>query len=451
MSNIDHFRRHGLFDARVPRYTSYPPANHFLDGSGLRHQQRWLRSVEDGTDVSIYIHVPFCKRLCWFCACRTQGTKTMRPVDAYIEVLRKEIRTVRATLPDDIRMSRLHLGGGTPTILSPETMQLLLDEVYGAFPRADDHEFSVEVDPTEAGEPLLQTLMDYGMNRASLGVQDFAADVQEAIGRHQSLEQTRHIVDFLRANGVRSLNLDVLYGLPHQTSDSFSKTLEHVIALQPDRVAIYGYAHVPWMSKRQVMIKQADLPDGPSRFELAECAGDMFTQSGYKAVGIDHFAKPTDSLAKAAMAGTLRRNFQGYTDDPSETLLGFGASAISRFPQGYAQNAPATSAYQERIEATGFASYKGFEMSADDDLMARMIEDLMCRFSFNEKILTEQFPAQHVFIHSTAVSLMKKFSDLFFISRDGLQLHSDAYPLVRVIAGFMDSRTSDQVAHSSAI
>ena len=375
----------------------------------------------------------------------------MRPVDAYIEILRKEIRAVRATLPDNIRMSRLHLGGGTPTILTPETMAGLLQEVYDAFTPTPGFEFSVEIDPTEASKPLLQTLVDFGLNRASLGVQDFAPQVQEAIGRLQSLEQTKDVITFLRTKDVKSLNLDVLYGLPHQTLESFTQTLNHVVDLQPDRLAIYGYAHVPWMSKRQVMIKEETLPDGPARFELSERADQLFTAQGYEAVGIDHFAKPSDSLAQATKTGTLRRNFQGYTDDQSPILLGFGASAISKFPQGYAQNAPATFAYQERIEATGFASYKGFEMSADDDLMARMIEDLMCRFSFNEKALTEVFPDRQDFIHSTAVSLMQKFSDVFFINSTGLQLHHDAYPLVRVIAGFMDSRTSNQVAHSSAI
>jgi oxygen-independent coproporphyrinogen-3 oxidase len=451
MDKIDTFRRHGLFDARVPRYTSYPPANHFLEGMGQRHQNDWLQSVPDGSDVSVYIHIPFCKRLCWFCACRTQGTKTMRPVDAYVDILRKEIIAVRATLAPGVRMSRLHLGGGTPTILSAQTMSTLLREVFDAFHTAEDFEFSVEIDPTEAEPPLLQTLVDYGLTRASLGVQDFEPQVQEAIGRVQTLEQTETVIDFLRKNGVKSLNLDVLYGLPHQTIESFTQTLEHVIALQPDRLAIYGYAHVPWVSKRQVMIREEHLPDPMARFKLAECAEKMFTENGYEPVGIDHFAKPGDSLARAAKQGRLHRNFQGYTDDQSPTLLGFGASSISKFPQGYAQNAPATFAYQERVNATGFASFKGFEMAPEDALMARVIEDLMCRFTFDEKALGKAFPKHVDAIHAMAVSLMQKFSDVFFISGDGLKLNPDAYPLVRVIAGYVDSRTSTKTSHSSAI
>ena len=451
MSNIDTFRRHGLFDARVPRYTSYPPANHFVEGAGQRRQLDWLGSVSDGSEVSLYIHIPFCKRLCWFCACRTQGTKTMRPVVAYVEILRKEIQAVRRTLPANIKMSRLHLGGGTPTILSPQTMSELLREVFDAFTPASGFEFSVEIDPTEAAPELLQTLVDFGLNRASLGVQDFAPKVQEAIGRIQTLEQTRDVISFLRERGLKSLNLDVLYGLPHQTLDSFTQTLEHVIALQPDRLAIYGYAHVPWVSKRQVMIKQDNLPDSEARYTLAACADRIFTTNGYQAIGIDHFAKPTDSLARADAEGHLHRNFQGYTDDQSAVLLGFGASSISKFPQGYAQNAPATFAYQQRVEAGGFANFKGFEMAPEDDLMAKVIEDLMCRFTFDEKSLFKAFPEHREAIHSMAVSLMQKFSDVLFISSAGLKIHPEAYPLVRVIAGYVDGRTSLKTAHSSAI
>jgi len=445
------FRRHGLFDARVPRYTSYPPANYFQGGVGQRQQNKWLHALPERSDVSVYIHIPFCKRLCWFCACRTQGSKTTRRVDDYVTILRKEIAAVRAMIPSNLRMARLHLGGGTPTILRPQTMQGLLDEVFETFTPADDFEFSVEIDPTEAGEPLLQTLTGYGLNRASLGVQDFAPAVQKAIGRPQSLEQTQDVIAFLRESGVRSLNLDVLYGLPHQTLHSLSETLDHVVALAPDRLAIYGYAHVPWQSKRQVMIDENDLPDATARYGLARHAHERLTGQGYEAIGIDHFAKPGDTLAVAARDGRLHRNFQGYTDDQSPALIGFGASAISKFPQGYAQNAPATFAYQDRIEATGFASHKGYEMSVEDALMAQMIQDLMCRFRYDEASLSQAFPAHTAFIHATAVSLMQQFPDVFHISSDGLRMHPDTYPLVRVIAGAIDMRTTGTMAHSSAI
>jgi oxygen-independent coproporphyrinogen-3 oxidase len=451
MEHLEPLSRHGLFDARVPRYTSYPPANHFQNAVGQRHQMEWLTSIEEGEDVSVYIHIPFCKRLCWFCACRTQGTQTMRPVEAYINVVLQEIAAVRQVIPEGVKMGRLHLGGGTPTILPPATMARLLGAVFDAFVRTDDFEFSVEIDPTEASEDLLATLIGFGMNRASIGVQDFDPKVQAAIGRAQSLEQTTDVVDFLRSGGIDAINFDLLYGLPFQTQESFSQTLAHVVAMSPDRLAIYGYAHVPWMSKRQVLIKEETLPDTVQRFALARIAHETLTHEGYAPVGIDHFAKTTDSLFKADQAGTLRRNFQGYTDDPSDTLIGFGASAISRFRQGYQQNAAATSAYQDRIQNSGFAGHKGYEMTGTDQMIAAIIEELMCRFRFPTSELQDRFREHANVIRQTAVSLMAQYPDVFRLGSGGLEMLPFAYPLVRVIASFVDRFTTEEVAHAAAI
>lgn len=451
MENLEPLIRHGLFDAKVPRYTSYPPANHFQNGIGQRNQMEWLSMVEEGEDVSVYIHIPFCKRLCWFCACRTQGTQTMRPVAAYIDILLKEIGAVVAHLPAGVSMGRLHLGGGTPTILTPEIMSTLLDAVFAAFTPSDDFEFSVEIDPTEASPELLGTLVDYGMNRASIGVQDFDPKVQAAIGRMQSLEQTWDVVRFLRGLDVQAINLDLLYGLPFQTQKSFRTTLDHVIEMDPDRLAIYGYAHVPWMSKRQVLIKEETLPDTMARFELAGIAHDVLTGKGFMPIGIDHFAKTTDSLYHADQTGGLRRNFQGYTDDPSPTLIGFGASAISRFKGGYMQNAAATSAYQERVLNSGFAGHKGYRMTATDDVVAAMIEELMCGFSFPTEALQERFAEHSDMIRQTAVSLMAQYPDVFSLKAGGLDMRAGTYALVRVVASYVDRFTAEGVAHAAAI
>ncbi|MGB3246455.1 MAG: oxygen-independent coproporphyrinogen III oxidase [Sulfitobacter sp.] len=448
---IDTLREYGLFDAKVPRYTSYPPANHFENLVGQHHQADWLNAVPDGSDISVYIHIPFCKRLCWFCACRTQGTRTLRPVDAYVDFLLKEIKAVRAQLPAGIRMARLHLGGGTPTILSPKTMSSLLDSVFGAFPKAEEFEFSVEIDPTEASDALLATLVRFGMNRASLGVQDFSPAVQEAIGRPQTLAQTQHVIRFLRDNGVAALNLDLLYGLPHQTPASFSRTLDHVIAMRPDRLAIYGYAHVPWMSKRQVMIKEADLPDSEARFELASLAQKSLNGEDYQTVGIDHFARKTDPLFLAQQEGRVRRNFQGYTDDQCETLIGIGASAISKFKQGYLQNAVATSAYQDRVEHTYLAAHKGYCMTRSDRVIARIIEDLLCRFVLHTSDLYTAFPAEKATIRAISVMLMRRFPKVFFMNNKGLEMRNWAKPLVRIIASSVDTFSRTETGHSAAI
>lgn len=451
MEKIDTLSRHGLFDAKVPRYTSYPPANHFKNEVGQRCQQNWLKGVLPDESVSIYVHIPFCKRLCWFCACRTQGTRTLRPVNAYVETVKAEIAAVAATLNTGVKMRRLHLGGGTPTILAPTTMQALLTTIFANFPITDDFEFSVEIDPTEADPELLQTLINNGMNRASLGVQDFETKVQKAIGRLQSFEQTKSVVEFLRAREIGAINFDLLYGLPFQTEKSFKKTLDHVIALDPDRLAIYGYAHVPWMSKRQVMIKSDSLPDAKQRFKLANIASNRLAMVGFESVGIDHFAKPTDSLSKAKNSGQLRRNFQGYTDDPSETLIGFGASSISRFREGYMQNAVATSAYQERVEQSGFAGHKGYEMTASENLVAAMIERLMCTFCFPKEKLKRTFPKHKATIEQISARLEHQFEDVFCLDSDNLKMRAGTYPLARIVAHEIDNFTSSKNAHSSAI
>ncbi|KQI67564.1 coproporphyrinogen III oxidase [Loktanella sp. 3ANDIMAR09] len=451
MENLDLLTRYGLFDAKVPRYTSYPPANHFQTDVGLQAQRGWLSAVPDGSEISVYIHIPFCRRLCWFCACRTQGTKTLDPVAGYITQLVREIGTVAAALPGGVRMSRLHLGGGTPTILSPHLMKRLLAAVFGEFTPAGDFEFSVEIDPTDAAPDLLAVLSDHGLNRASIGVQDFDPVVQGAIGRQQSFAQTRDVVDWLRDAGVPSLNLDLLYGLPHQTAATFGDTIERVLSLEPDRLAIYGYAHVPWMSKRQVMIRAADLPDPLMRLSLSEQARTRFEEMGFQSIGIDHFARPDDPLALADAAGVLRRNFQGYTDDASPTLIGFGASAISRFAQGYVQNAVATSAYHGRIEETGFAGSKGFALTPRDRLIATMIEDLMCRFRIDLQRLHASFPDRWSQIETYIAGLMKRFPDVLERRCNVVTLRPEARMLVRIIAHDIDGFRADLVAHSVAV
>lgn len=451
MFTYQQLHQHGLFDARVPRYTSYPPANHFLPQAGRDHQAEWLAAVPDGTAVSLYVHIPFCKRLCWFCACRTQGTKSMRPVENYIGTLLAEIARVRATLPPNTTLSRLHLGGGTPTILPADLMSKLLGGIFDAFSPTEGFEFSVEIDPTEAATDLLDVLIDFGMNRASVGVQDFNADVQAAIGRPQSFAQTNAVIDYLRRAGLDSLNMDLLYGLPHQTGQSLSETLQQVMALQPDRLALYGYAHVPWMSKRQVMIDEAALPSPEQRFRLTELARKQLIADGFEEIGIDHFARPGDGLTKAKAAGQLRRNFQGYTDDPAAILIGVGASAISRFPQGYAQNASATSVYQEYIQRGDLAGLRGYEMSEADKAIAEMIEGLMCRFELDLNALSEAWPQMSQHMARTLQKTHAQFQDVTSYQDGIFRILPGFQPLVRVIAASLDQFHTDQVAHSAAV
>ena len=372
--------RLGLFDVKVPRYTSYPTAPHFGPAVGPAQVAGWIAAIPERAEISLYLHIPFCRRLCWFCACRTQGSQSDAPVEAYLKVIRSELKRLAGALPRGVRLSRLHWGGGTPTLLHPAMIEELAETIAAIAPFAPGYEFSVEIDPNEIDAARISALAKAGMNRASVGVQDFDPAIQACIGREQSYHLTREVVQALREAGVRSLNADILYGLPQQTGATITRSVQKLLSLSPDRVALYGYAHVPWMARRQSMLPSDALPTPAERLNLFDTARKLMAWDGYADIGIDHFALPTDTLAKAQAEGRLRRNFQGYTDDPSEFLIGLGASAISRFPQGYAQNAPATSAYVGAIRAGRFATTRGHVLTGEDRLRARIIEALMCDF-----------------------------------------------------------------------
>ena len=451
MDKISTLRRYRLFDAKVPRYTSYPPANRFEQGVGAKYQREWLEQLPSHAPVSVYIHIPFCRRLCWFCACRTQGTKTLSPVEGYVEDLIAEINTVSKIPSERLQMARLHLGGGTPTLLSPALMDRLLDAVFEAFDLAEGFEFSVEIDPTEAAPELLELLARRGMRRASIGVQDFNLKVQQSIGRLQSFEQTQEVCDILRSHGVHSLNVDFLYGLPHQTALSLNETLDRVVRLKPDRLALYGYAHVPHVSKRQTMIPAEHLPGAEARFEMSELARDRLCLIGFDPLGIDHFALPDDSLAIAARHGKMRRNFQGYTDDPCETLLGFGASAISRFRRGYCQNAVATSAYRQRVQTNGLAGHKGYFMREEDRLLAGLVEQIMCTHKIDVSPFTEDTAPSEVYFQSLIDGLVQEFPDVVDREPLGLSIRPGYEASARLICAHLDSALSVQHTHSLAI
>ncbi|MEJ6401934.1 oxygen-independent coproporphyrinogen III oxidase [Yoonia sp. 2307UL14-13] len=449
MENITELRRLGLFDARVPRYTSYPPATAFGATVNAGQQAAWLGDLDPGVPVSVYLHIPFCERLCWFCACRTQGTSTMRPVAAYLDSLRAELAMLRDILPDGVQMRQLHWGGGTPTILTPEMITTLATDITNVIPAAPDFDFSVEIDPTLVDQAKITALAKAGMTRASIGIQDFAPDVQNAIGRQQSYETTAACIDTLRDAKIRSLNADLVYGLPHQTLSTLRDTLDSVLALDPDRIALFGYAHVPTFSARQKMIPVDALPDELARYDLAQLSADVFRNAGYTPIGIDHFAKPTDSLAHAKKHGHLHRNFQGYTDDTCPTLIGIGASAISRLPQGYVQNAPATAAYRERIGHGQLAGCRGYALSTDDALRADAIGMLMCSFRIDLPALAAR--------HKNAAALAKTHQAVCaefagYVARDDrfIRILPNGRPLTRLIANRYDAFRDVAAQYSQA-
>ncbi|MGR3760572.1 oxygen-independent coproporphyrinogen III oxidase [Roseobacteraceae bacterium NS-SX3] len=441
----------GLFDAKVPRYTSYPTAPHFGAAVDSTRFADWVSGIRPGSRISLYVHVPFCRRLCWFCACRTQGTQTDAPVRAYLDVLKAEIAMLAAQLPEGVTLSRLHWGGGTPTLLAPDMTAALAESIASMAPFAPDAEFSVEIDPNEIDAARLDALAAAGMNRASIGVQDFTPEIQQAIGRLQSFEITHAAVEMLRARGIGSLNADILFGLPHQTKASITSSVQELLALNPDRVAVYGYAHVPGMARRQTLLPSEALPTPESRLELFETARRLFLWDGYSEIGIDHFARPGDGLAQAQAAGRLRRNFQGYTDDPAEVLIGIGASAISRFPQGYAQNAPGTSDYARAVRAGQFATARGHVFAGDDRLRGRMIESLMCDFRIDAEEITSRFAVLPQELQEMFAAASEAFPGMLEISEAGLAIPKHARPLTRMIARSFDAYDLSKAGHSTAI
>jgi oxygen-independent coproporphyrinogen III oxidase len=451
MTHDPQLARLGLFDARVPRYTSYPTAPHFSPDVGPGDFARWIKAIPEGSEISLYLHVPFCRRLCWFCACRTQGTTSDAPVVAYVQTLKQEIALLKAILPRGVTLSRLHWGGGTPTLLSADLMRDLATAIFAMAPMAEDGEFSVEIDPNEIDDARLDALAAAGMNRASIGVQDFDPKIQKAIGREQGYHLTRDVAERIRARGVASLNADILYGLPFQTGPRISDSVQKLLTLSPDRVALYGYAHVPWMSRRQQMIPSDAMPTPEERLSLFETARQLFLWDGYVEVGIDHFAKPEDGMARALRTGTLKRNFQGYTDDPAPVLIGLGASSISRFPQGFAQNASGTAEHTKAIRDGRFSTHRGHAFKGEDLLRARIIEALMCDFRVSRDELLRDFDTDAARIDTLFHRARDEFGDMVRVTDEGLFIPDRAKPLTRMIARAFDAYDSAKAQHSAAI
>jgi len=427
---------HRAIETNVPRYTSYPTAPHFHSGVKTKVVANWLDAIPEGDALSLYLHIPYCDRLCWFCACHTKQTLRYAPVSAYLEALHAEIRTIGERIAGRATVRAIHWGGGSPTMLKPEDMKALRAAIDAAFAVAQDVEFSIEIDPNDMGDERLDMLAEIGMNRASLGVQDFDARVQQAINRDQSFELTAGIVEGLRKRGVQSVNLDLLYGLPHQTLRTLAATLDQALSLRPDRIALFGYAHVPWFKKHQTMIDEEWLPKGPERLAQARAAAQRISDNGYEAIGIDHFALPGDSLAAAAREGRLRRNFQGYTDDGCETLIGLGPSSVSRYRDGYAQNTVSTAEYSRIVSGGELAAARGIVLSDDDRMRGWAIERLMCDFSFSARELLDLFGAQAQNLLAEATLLAQSQSS--GLRRDGDRFIIADQTMTRLVASHFD-------------
>jgi oxygen-independent coproporphyrinogen-3 oxidase len=424
---------------RVPRYTSYPTAPHFSGAVGERELTGWLERLPLDRPVSLYLHIPFCERMCWYCGCNMRLVARYDPIAEYVEHLLQEINRVAARLPGRMTVGHIHWGGGTPNSLSPDDFLRIDAKLRQHFEISEGAEIAVEIDPRSLKERAAAALVEIGCNRISVGVQEFDPEVQRAINRLQPFELVAATTGELRSEGIPAINFDLMYGLPHQTAEKLVETVDKAVSLKPDRVALFGYAHVPWMAKRQTMLDEAKLPGARARFEQAAQASARLVKHGYVAIGIDHFARTDDPLAKALKQGRLHRNFQGYTDDAAETLIGFGASAISRYPEGYAQNITQSGAYVNEVAAGRLPVARGLVLKWQDRLRRAIIEELMCRFSVDIAAACSAFGVP-------VNSLLPAYSRLESMVADGLvewrgstlMMTELGRPLARIAASAFD-------------
>lgn len=433
----------------VPRYTSYPTAPHFSPKIDHGRYDRWLSALPAGSKLSLYVHIPFCHQLCLYCGCNTKATQHYAPVSRYLRPVMAEISNVAGRVPAH-RVVQIHWGGGSPNILKADDILLLSETIRTHFSVDRDVEFAVEMDPRHLDPEQIQAFGRAGISRLSLGVQDFNKAVQNAIGREQSFEMTRRAVDVFRKLGVSSINIDLMYGLPYQTTKSVEGTAAQVLALAPDRIAVFGYAHLPQRMKHQRLLPAQQLPNAAERLLQSARIGQILVERGYVRVGFDHYAKPTDKLA----AGNIARNFQGYTTDRCAALIGIGASAIGRLPQGYVQNAVAAADYARRIEQHGLATAKGIELSNEDKARGYVIERLMCDLRLSTADIREKCGLSAASILRDADRLLELDENADFVRRtaDGFVVTERGRPFLRSICAHFDTYLANSGAlHSSSV
>jgi oxygen-independent coproporphyrinogen III oxidase len=437
----------------VPRYTSYPTAPHMHAAVGPTAHAQWLAAVPCATPLSLYLHIPFCDSLCWFCGCHTKIVARYEPVAEYLALLAREIDLVAARLGAARPVRHIHLGGGSPTIMAADDLVALSERLRARFDVCDDAELAVEIDPRGLDRARVTALARAGATRASIGVQDVNPVVQRAINRVQPLEGTARAMAWLRDAGIDAINVDLMYGLPHQSLDHVKRTVDAVLALAPDRVALFGYAHVPWMKRHQRLIPTSALPDADLRWAQFAVAAGMLGDAGYEAIGLDHFALAGDPLAIALREGRLHRNFQGYTTDGAATLLGFGASAIGALPQGMVQNAVPIHAWGEAVAGGRLATTRGFALDDEDRLRAAVIEALMCHLRVDLAPLCRAFgrPADHF---AAEILMLEPLAADALVVIDGwqLQVPQAARPMLRTVCAVFDAYLQpSETRHARAI
>jgi oxygen-independent coproporphyrinogen III oxidase len=440
MTNPDPIAFGDHLEQPVPRYASYPSPTSFHAGVRGARYDAWLAALPPDARVAVYVHIPFCERLCWYCSCRTQATRSRSLVSSYLDSLVAEIERSAARLPAGARVERVTWGGGSPTSLAPREITRLAGALAAALPLARGADFAVEVDPAATEEARLDALADAGMTRAIISVQDFEPSVQAAIGRSQSREQTEAAVARLRARGVSRIAIEQLYGLPLQAPGSVIAVARSIARIAPEMITLVGYAHVPWLAKRQRMIAGEALPGLRARLAHFQAAAGIYRDAGYEAVGTDTFSRPGSPLALAARSRRLRRGFDGYAPEAETALIGFGAGAISRLPQGYVQNLPQTRAYEAALARGGAAAGQGVAMTLEDKVRARAIEMLMCGFRIDLAEIRAEFGDFVALLEEGCAAAVARYDT--YVAREGdvLRIERDGPVLARLVARLFDAR-----------
>ena len=425
-------------DYSVPRYTSYPTAPNFCDKISNNIYTSWLKNLDKDKEISLYIHIPFCNSLCYFCGCHTNVANTYAPIESYVNSLLREIALLGEELRNKFNVSHIHFGGGTPSILRGAELWMIMLSIKKNFNILENCEIAMEIDPRFYKKNLTTILNKYGFNRISIGVQDFSKDVQTLTNRIQSFKTTKKIVKHFRENKISNINIDLMYGLPKQTVRTFSDTLKKIVTLEPDRISIFGYGHVPWKKKHQKLIGDG-LLNNESRLKFYQLASRYFLSNGYEAFGIDHYAKKSSSIVQKAKEKKLQRNFQGYSEDSAEILIGIGASSISYLPKGYVQNIAQVDGYISSLKENKLPILRGHEFRAKDRIYGTIIKELMCYLSVDLNQVAEKFE-KNINLFLPNVKKLQPFVDAGCVNFENhtLSIKPEARPLVRNICSVFD-------------
>ena len=447
------------YDKPGPRYTSYPTAPQFNDAfTGKNYVDEIIKTnnSKDHPDLSLYFHLPYCDTLCYFCGCNMLITRNRDRINEYINYLKKEIDLLKKYISPERKVTQHHWGGGTPTYLNPDEITRLTSYINKSFDFKEDSENSCEIDPRELTKAHLEALRTNGFNRISMGVQDFNEKVQKAVNRIQPEDITRQTVDWVRELEFKSINLDLIYGLPFQTVEAFADTVQKIINISPDRIAVFNYAHVPWMKKHQEIIKKEDLHAPEEKIEILKNTIEMLTGAGYEFIGMDHFAKPDDELSVALREKKLYRNFQGYSTNAGTDLYAFGITSISQLNNIYAQNFKTEKEYYKALDDGLVPTAKGYSLSDDDHIRREVIMRIMCDFELNYKSIEDKFQIDFKEYFANGLENLKAFEGdgLITVSNDGFKIKDMGRLLIRNIAinfdGYIE-RKEDKAKYSRTV